>query len=375
MKFRVDRDQITEAVVWVGRAVPMRSPQPILSGIQITARDNQLTLVGSDVDIRNRETVPADVIEPGEIIISGRLISDIMRALPSAPVEFTLDGNRVNISCGRSSFSLQIMAAGEYPSALEVPDSTGSISANEFTTAISQVGLAAARNDFRHHLTGINFEINGSNMEIAATDGNRLAVKKLQWAPTNSKISTSALVSAKYLTDIAKTLVTTDDVTLSLPHGNEGIIGITAEPRQTVSRTIASQFPAYKSLLEFEPTTIVQLDTAQLIESIKRVSLVLEHNSPVGLSFQNGEACIFGAGGVGERSEAKEYIDCSLWGEELTIGFYHEYLREGLTSLNAPVTEIQLTGAMKPGLFYGKSEIDGSVDDSYQYLLLPRRMD
>ena len=375
MKFRVNRDHMTDAVVWVGRVVPSRSPQPILCGIQIIAQGNELIISGSDLDVRNREVVSADVIEPGEIIISGRLLTDIIRALPSEPVDFTLDGNRVEITCGRSSFSLQIMATGEYPTPLEIPETTGKISAQEFTTAISQVGLAAARNDFRHHLTGINFEIEGNNIEIAATDGNRLAVKKLNWSPSNTKISTSALVPAKYLTDIAKTLSTSDDVSLSLPQGNEGIIGITAEPRQTTSRTIASNFPAYKSLLDFETTSVVQIDTAQLIETIKRVSLVLEHNAPVGLSFKNGEACVFGAGGAGERSEAKEYLECSLSGEEITMGFYPSYLIEGLTSLNSPVTEIELSGPMKPGLFVGKSEIDGPADDTYRYLLLPRRMD
>jgi len=375
VKFRVDRDQITDAVVWVGRVIPSRSPQPILCGIHIVAANNELTLSGSDLDVRNREIVSADVIESGEIIISGRLLADIMRALPSAPVEFVVNGNRLEITCGRSVFSLQIMASGEYPTPLEVPETTGTISAQDFTTAISQVGLAAARNDFRHHLTGINFEIEGSHIEIAATDGNRLAVKKLTWAPTNNKLSTSALVPARYLTDIAKTLSTSDSVTLSLPQANEGIIGITAEPRQTTSRTIASNFPAYKSLLDFEPTSIVQINTAQLIESIKRVSLVLEHNSPVGLRFENGEACIFGAGGAGERSEAKEFLECTLSGEDITIGFYPHYLIEGLSSLNTTITEIQLTAPMKPGLFFGKDEIDGQVDDSFQYLLLPRRMD
>ena len=376
MKFRVDRDQISEAVVWVGRVIPSRSPQPILCGIQIVATNNELTLSGSDLDVRNREIVPADVIEPGEIIISGRLLADIVRALPSAPVEFEVNGNRVEITCGRSVFSLQIMATGDYPTPLEIPDATGTISATDFTTAISQVGLAAAKNDFRHHLTGINFEIDGPHIEIAATDGNRLAVKKLTWSPSNPKVSTSALVPARYLTDIAKTLNSSEAVTLGLPQSsNEGIIGITAEPRQTTSRTIASNFPAYKSLLEFEPTSIVQINTAALIESIKRVSLVLEHNSPVGLRFENGEACIFGAGGAGERSEAKEFLESSLSGEDITIGFYPHYLIEGLTALNAPVTEIQLTAPMKPALFFGKDEVDGQNDESFQYLLLPRRMD
>ena len=84
---------------------------------------------------------------------------------------------------------------------------------------------------------------------------------------------------------------------------------------------------------------------------------------------------MFGAGGDGESSEAKEFLECTLSGEEITMGFYPSYLIEGLTSLNSPVTEIELSGSMKPGLFVGKSEIDGPADDTYRYLLLPRRMD
>jgi len=375
VKFQVDRDLIAEAAVWVGRVIPQRPTQPILRGIHIVASDNKLTISGSDLDVRNQEVINANVYEPGEVLISGRLLSDIMRALPAAPIDFVATGTRVEITSGRSSFTLQTMPTAEYPPALEIPEPSGTVNSKEFTTLISQIGVAAARDDFRQHLTGINFIIEGDNMELAATDGNRLAVAKLNWSPISTKISTTALVPAKYIVDVAKSISGTEEITLSFSQGNEGLIGITAGYRQTISRTIATSFPTYKSLLEFETTSTVQIDTAKLIETVKRVSLVLDNNSPIALSFSDGETCVFGAGGVGERSEAREYLESSLVGEPLTLGFYPHFLIEGLTSINEPFTQIELKEPMKPALLTGLSEINGPAKDAHKYLLLPRRLD
>jgi DNA polymerase III subunit beta len=375
VKFQVDRDLIAEAAVWVGRVIPQRPAQPILRGIHIIAADNQLIISGSDLDVRNQEIISANVIEPGEVLISGRLLSDIMRALPAAPIDVASDGTRIEITSGRSSFTLQTMPTAEYPPALVIPAASGTVNSKDFTTAISQIGVAAARDDFRQHLTGINFIVEGNDIELAATDGNRLAVAKLNWSPTSTKISTTALVPAKYIVDIAKTLSPTDEITLSFAQGNEGLIGITAGNRQTISRTIASTFPTYKSLLDFEPTSTVQIDTAKLIETVKRVSLVLDHNSPIALSFEDGETCVFGAGGIGERSEAREYLESTLTGESLTLGFFPNFLIEGLSSLNGAITEISLTAPMKPALLVGKPEIDSAASEAHKYLLLPRRLD
>jgi DNA polymerase-3 subunit beta len=128
-------------------------------------------------------------------------------------------------------------------------------------------------------------------------------------------------------------------------------------------------------LLDFEPTSTVQIDTAKLIETVKRVSLVLDHNSPIAMSFEDGETCVFGAGGIGERSEAREYLESTLTGESLTLGFFPNFLIEGLSSLNGAITEISLTAPMKPALLVGKPEIDSSASEAHKYLLLPRRLD
>lgn len=375
MKFQVDRDLIAEATTWVGRVIPQRPTQPILRGIHIVAADNKLTLSGSDLDVRNQEIISANVYEPGEILISGRLLADIMRALPAAPIDFALSGTKVEITSGRSSFSLQTMPTAEYPPALNMPEVSGTVSAKEFTSLISQIGIAAAKDDFRQHLTGINISVDGSHMELAATDGNRLAVAKLNWSPTVAKLTTTALVPAKYIVDIAKSISTTEEISLAFSQGNEGLIGITSSGKQTISRTIASSFPAYKTLLEIEPTSSVQVDTAKLIETIRRVSLVLDSSSPVALSFSDSETCVFGAGGSGERAEAREYLESSLVGDSITLGFYPTFLIEGLISLNKPVTQIDLTEPMKPALFTGKSELDEPITDAHRYLLLPRRLD
>ena len=148
--------------------------------------------------------VAAEIASPGSVLVSGRLLSDITRALPAKPVDVSVEGTRVSLTCGSARFSLPTMAVEDYPTLPALPDETGVISSDLFAEAIGQVAVAAGRDDTLPMLTGIRVEISGEKVVLAATDRFRLAVRELTWSTESADIEAAVLVPAKTLAEAAK---------------------------------------------------------------------------------------------------------------------------------------------------------------------------
>jgi DNA polymerase-3 subunit beta len=330
--------------------------------MHLVAEKSGLILSGSDADVSARANLSADVIETGTVLIPGRLLADITRSLPSAVIDFSIEGNRAKITCGRSSFTIPTM-----------PGVSGTVTGTDFATAISQVAIAASRDETLPAFTGVKIDVDGAVITLAATDRYRLAVRELNWSPTSTSLNTHALVPAKFLSESSKSLSHSESISLAFATGNEGLIGIEGSGRQTTSRLLAADFPKYKTLLPTESTTVAQISTSALVESVKRVSLVLEREAPIRVHFANGEAVITGGGGSGELAEAKEFIECTLTGEELTIAFNHQFLLDGLSAIDSSVAVVSMTTPIRPAVISGASDFGAQPDDSFKYLLMPIR--
>src|SRR5690606_36042048 len=116
MRFRVDRDVLAEAVTWTARSLPTRPPVPVLAGVRIEADTSGVVQLSSfDYEVSARSEIAADVSEPGTVLVSGRLLAEISRALPAQPVDLVLEGNKVAVTCGASRFTLLTMPVEDYP--------------------------------------------------------------------------------------------------------------------------------------------------------------------------------------------------------------------------------------------------------------------
>ena len=162
MKFRVDRDVLAEAVAWTARSIPNRpGTVPQLSGIMVSTGPHGLTLTGFDYETSAQVTIPADVADDGQVLVSGRLLADIARALPDKPVDVALDGAKLAVTCGSSRFSLQTMPVEDYPALPEMPEVAGTVDGDLFAAAVGQAVTAAGRDDMLPVLTGVKVEIDG----------------------------------------------------------------------------------------------------------------------------------------------------------------------------------------------------------------------
>jgi DNA polymerase-3 subunit beta len=374
VKFRVERDVLAEAVAWAARSLPARPPVPVLAGLMLDASDGRLVLSSFDYEVSARVEVAADISEPGVALVSGRLLADISRSLPARPVEVTTDAAKVVVTCGSSRFTLLTLPVEDYPTLPEMPGASGSLRGDAFAAAVAQVSVAAGRDDTLPVLTGVRLEIEAEKITMAATDRYRLAVRDLAWTPEQSGLSAIALVPARTLSDTAKALASADKVTVALASGGtgDGLVGFEGGGRRTTSRLLDGEFPKYKSLLPNESASVATVDTASLVESVRRVALVAERNTPIRLSFASGELTL--EAGTGDEAQASESLDAQLTGDDISIAFNPSYLLDGLNALDATFAELRFTASTRPAVIAGKSSADSTASDDYRYLLMPVRL-
>ena len=360
MKFTVARDVLAEAVSWTARALPVRPASPILAGVRIKAEGDELTLSSFDYEVSANSHIPATVDEAGEVLVSGRLLADISKSLPSKPVSVELDGQKVNLVCGSSHFTLAVMPLDEYPLLPAQPTGVGAIDSSTLSLPL---------------LTGVRIEINGPAITLLATDRYRLAMRELDWEPTDTSIEEVALVKARILQDVAKSMTSGAKVEVGLSGesqpGASSLIGFTAQGRRTTSTLMDGDYPAVRRL--FPDTTPIQavVDRHALLEAVKRMSLVAERKTSVRLAFTEGQLVL--EAGQGDNAQASEAIEATLNGDDISTAFNPQFLIDGLQVLDTDYVRFGFTHPTKPAVITGQKKADEGEVTQFRYLLMPIR--
>ena len=374
MKFQVNKDVLNEAVSFAVRLLPQRTTLPILSGILIEADANALRLSVFDYDTSAQVEIAAQVEDSGRVLVSGRLMAEIVSKLPNAVVEFSTDGSKVQVNCGSAKFSLLTMPIDEYPTLPEIPNMSGSVSGEDFAAAISQIAVAASKEDVTPVLTTVLLETTKENISLVATDRYRVAIQDIPWK-SNSSNEASALIPAKTLQEIAKTFANQGEISISInPSDEKDLIAFKANNRSVTSRLIKGNFPAVKTLFPEKIENFAILNTQDLLDSTKRVSLVLERESPIKFTFSSKELNLEAAGG--ETAQATESVDVQLTGSDVVVSLKPQFLIDGLAGVKTEFVKIGFTNSDNPNrpspvLITNHSTKEKESSDSYMYLLQP----
>ncbi|HUK67876.1 MAG TPA: DNA polymerase III subunit beta [Streptosporangiaceae bacterium] len=359
MRLRIGREALADAVAWAARALPTRPVIPILAGLLLEAGEGGLTLSCFDYDVSARVGAEAAVAEPGRALVSGRLLAEIARSLPARPVDLVSEGDTVVLTCGSGRFTLLGLPADDFPALPALPPPAGTVDGGKFATAVSQVVIAAGRDDTLPMLTGVLIEIDGSEMTLVATDRYRMAVRELDWQPVKAGVRASALVPARTLADAAKTMVAGSEVAISLAaegqqtaavaddrsgllgsaaaggvDGANGLIGFDGGGRRLTTRLLGTEFVAYKSRFPRDYRSCARLAAGPFSAAIRRVALVADRESRLLLTFRAGELVL--ETGSGDGSQAVETIEAAFEGEDgFAIAFKPQYLIDGVAAAAA----------------------------------------
>jgi len=170
VEFELERDAFAEAIAWTAKGLPARPVVPVTAGVVLEVTDGAMIVSGFDFEVLNRIEVPVTDKAAGRVLVSGRLLAEIARALPPKDVRVVVEGNRLAVRCGSVRFNLPLLHIEDYPAVPVLPATSGKVRGDVFATAVAQVTAAASRDETLPMLTGVRMEIGPEVLTLAATD-------------------------------------------------------------------------------------------------------------------------------------------------------------------------------------------------------------
>jgi DNA polymerase-3 subunit beta len=371
MKFQADREVLGEAISFVARLMSPKPQLPQLSGVLITADNNEVVLSIFDYEVSARVSIAAAVDISGKVLVQGRLLAEIVSKLPGDTVSLNLQESRLQLTSGSSKFTLSSMSLSDYPEIPALPASTGSVSANDFAHAVSQVAVAASREEVTPVLTAVMITASAKELTMVATDRFRVAVKSLNWL--GKAVEKELLIPSRVLTEIAKTFSHDGDLEIAFGEGEKEVIGFSAGNKSVSSATIKGKYPPVMQLFPSEITNFAVLNTHDLLDATKRVALVVDREKPLRYKFDNSEAVLESIGS--DVAEASEQVVCSLTGEATTVSLRPQFLSDALAGIESENVRIGFTtnpnNPNKPGPVLISASDAKQANSDFKYLLQP----
>lgn len=364
MEFRIERSALNEAVAWAARVLPVRSPVPVLGGLLLDTEGGRLRVSGLDYEASARIDVDAEIPHPGKVLVMGRRLLDICKVLPEGPVECAVEGSRFTVSGDGARFGLSVLPLDDYPALPSLPQVRGAVDAAAFAAAVAHVAVAAGRDDTLPALTGIRLGLDGETgtMTLAATDRYRFAVRTLPWKASAPDESADVVLSARRLTEIARSLGRSGQVNVALDTGSAGFEH--AGMRTTV-RLLDGRLPRHDKLFAMADPAVAVVDRVRLVEAVKRVSVVADGESPVQMAFSAADNSVLLQAGY-EDDVASQRLPATLHGaQEVTVAFNPGYLADALSSFDEPSLRLLLMGAGQRAMI-----TDGAGSDTHRHLLM-----
>jgi DNA polymerase-3 subunit beta len=365
MKISIARSEFLEALSVVSRGLTSRTTLPILSGIHFSAKDGEITLQATDLEVSVKTTAKARVDTPGQAVIPGKLLSEIVRNLPEAAVDLDATGTgSASVACGQASFSLRTLSPEDFPKFPEVqPGESVEIPTALFRSIVHQVSRSASRDETRPILTGVLLVVEHGSVKMVATDSYRLCVRDVVSEGVSGTME--AVVPGKALEDVAKLAGDSAAVSVGV---SENQIVFTFGGTTFISRRIEGSFPNYKQLIPAEHTTRVEVDRAELHSAAKRVSLMVQHGAPLRITVNVADHTLRLSAATQDVGEATEDIEVSPTGEDVEIAFNHAYLLDGVSVIESERVALETTSPLKPGV------LKPVGDEGLVYLLMPVRL-
>lgn len=368
MKFTCNTATLSGAINIAQRAVSAKSNIPSLEGIYIETMSDALKVIGYNLEVGIEVVIEAEISEPGAIILNSRLFGEIIRRLPgSEKVFITTDAQHMtNIVCAMSEYNIVGMPSEEYPELPRV-DSEEAIEMPQdvLKSMIRQTIFAVSQNDNKIVHTGSLLEISKESIRIVSVDGYRLALREEKMDTLIPFEKKCFVVPGKTLSEVMKVLNDSDEpvsIIITAKH-----IVFSVENIRLVSRLLEGDFLNYQNAIPKEHTLNVTTKVSPLIDSIERVSLIINDKmkTPIRCKFAPGSLEILCTTPIGR---AHEQLDIELADGELEIGLNNRYMLDALKVCDEETVRIELNTPLTPLV------IRPEVGDRFLFLVLPVRL-
>ncbi|HHW77334.1 MAG TPA: DNA polymerase III subunit beta [Xanthomonadaceae bacterium] len=366
MKLEAKREHLLKPLQHVIGAVERKQTLPILTNVLLTARERELTLTATDLEVELSVRVELPVDTPGEITLPARKLHDILRALPEdATVTLTVEGDKVTVRCGRSRFTLVTLPASDFPTLEDLPF-TGDIHLPQGTlrSLIERTHFAMAQQDVRYYLNGLLLEVGPGVLRVVATDGHRLAFQELR-TEVDVAETRQVIVPRKGVLELLRLLADSEaEAVLGLGANH---IRLTMGDIRFTSKLIDGKFPDYQRVIPQEGGRILIADRMVLRSALARAGIVLNDKSQ-GVRLQLEDWVLRAQAQNSEQEEAEEEIEINYSGGPMEIGFNVAYLLDALGALGGELAKLSFTDAASSCL------IEEAEGGGSKHVVMPMRL-
>ena len=366
MKFAIEKNQLLQVLSIISKGMSSRSTLPILSGIYIKVSSKSIVFQTTDLEVSIKHTINALIEEEGATVVPGKLFTDIIKSLPEAAISFSLEQDNVLISCLDSQFSLHTLNPEDFPNFPEVvPSKSIIVPSNKLSSMIKKVSKAVSKDESRAVLTGILFKAEEDTIQLVATDSYRLAITK-----TKTKLTTlqnfELIIPGIIFDEIGRLSISEETVEIS---DSDNQIIFKFGNTTFITRKIEGTFPNYNQIIPTEKLVSATIETSVLLSAVRRASILAQAHSPIKLSFSTSSQHIDISSNTQDIGRAYEKISAQIEGDEIEIGFNHQYIIDGLAVVDTDEILFEAQTPLKPGI------IKTIGEDYFFYLTMPVKLD
>ena len=363
MKFRIAKEAFLDGLQQVQHVVSSRTTLPILSNVLIEASDAGLRLTTTDLDVGVSGVTAAEVSKAGATTLPVKRLVNIIRELPSAEIEISVDAKNVaSIKSGPSFFKIIGLPDSEFPPLADFDDAKEyQIPQAILRNGLKKTSYAISTDETRYVLNGIFASFKEGKLTLVATDGRRLAMvdHDLEFPATHE---VDFIVPTKAVQELQRHLGTEGELTLKL---SDNQVCFEIGSSIIVSKLIEGNYPNYRQVIPGESKERLTLSREQLLETTRRVSLLSsEKSNSVKLTF--GKNTVDVMANSPDIGEANETLEVKYEGAEFSIAFNPEFLMAPLKSLEEDEIHLDLIDEMSPGVL--------RTEDAFLYVLMPMRV-
>lgn len=362
MKFVIKKEDLYNGINIVEKAASNKALQPVLANIYIETIDKgTIKLIATDLDLTVIALVDAQVEEEGKITLPSSTLKEIVSKLGNKLITFEMapDTNTVNITCQNSKFDIIGISANEFPPEVYNVETADAdcleIEIKPLTKAVEQAGFAAASYETSNLLSGIVCDIQNEVLEIASTDGNRLARVREKIKNPEGK-SQQLIIPSKALNEFIRISSYIEEDSVKIYTEKTKII-FKSEKTTTISRLLEGQFPKYNQLIPSESPKTAQVNVSQLISAIERVAIMVnDKTSIVKLEFTNNLLKLTADTPDSGKSEEELAINYNY--EDLAIAFNYKFLLDALKKIDGDDVCIGLNTSLSATVLRPNSDED-----------------
>lgn len=363
MKISISKPELTAAVGMVIKATASRPSVPTLSGILISTEGGNIQLFASDLETSIKTTANGLIDEAGSIVVPGRIFSDIVRSLPDSSVSLETVGELLQIQCGQSKFTIHTLNPSDFT---RFPEITGidsvTLPGAVLTAMVKKVGKSVSRDETRAILTGILLTVEGAVVKMVATDSYRLALVE-QYLDEPAADNFEVLIPGRSFDEVVKMAGGADSIAIAMSSNQ---VSFTFGDTIFVTRRLEGNFPNYRQLIPKEWKVRATANHAELLDSVKRVSLMAPNNASIKFQISEADQSLIASSKSHELGDAQESLMVKVEGGTEEISFNHSFVQDGLAVIDSDFVTLEVTESVRPGILR-------SAEENFLYLMMPVR--